>query len=288
MARASKGPVKEDLRSLSGPERAAIFLLSLGEEHGAQLWEMLDEDEVKEVSQLMSNLGTVSSTLVEKLLIEFVSQISSTGSLMGSYESTERLLAALPADRQGRPDHGGNPRSGRPHHVGQARQRERVGARQLSEERIPADRRRGAVQDQVRARRARARRAARGVRARSRAAHAAHGIGAEGHPRQGRADAAHRVHVESRAHRQARRARNDGGDLQQFRPPDRKPLPDRARRAQPRSRRAHQGADVHLRGSRQARSRLGPDAAAPRREGQARASRSRAPPTPCATCSSPT
>ncbi len=92
MARAPKVPVKEDLRTLSGPERAAVFLLSLGEEHGAKLWGMLDEDEVKELSQLMSNLGTVSSSLVEKLLIEFVSQLSSTGSLMGSYESTERLL----------------------------------------------------------------------------------------------------------------------------------------------------------------------------------------------------
>jgi len=93
MARPNKAPVKEDLRALSGPDRAAIFLLSLGEEHGAKLWQMLDEDEIKEVSQLMSNLGTVSSSLVEKLLIEFVSQMSSTGSLMGSYESTERLLA---------------------------------------------------------------------------------------------------------------------------------------------------------------------------------------------------
>jgi flagellar motor switch protein FliG len=93
MARAVKAQVKEDLRSLSGPERAAIFLLSLGEEHGSKLWSMMDEEEIKELSQLMSNLGTVSSGLVEKLLIEFVSQLSSTGSLMGSYESTERLLA---------------------------------------------------------------------------------------------------------------------------------------------------------------------------------------------------
>ncbi len=92
MARANKVPVKEDLRTLSGPERAAVFLLSLGEEHGSKLWAMLDEDEVRELSQLMSNLGTVSSSLVEKLLVEFVSQLSSTGSLMGSYESTERLL----------------------------------------------------------------------------------------------------------------------------------------------------------------------------------------------------
>jgi flagellar motor switch protein FliG len=93
MARAPKPQVKEDLRSLSGAERAAIFLLSLGEENGAKLWSMLDEDEIKELSQTMSNLGTVSANLVEKLLIEFVSQMSSTGSLMGSYESTERLLS---------------------------------------------------------------------------------------------------------------------------------------------------------------------------------------------------
>src|SRR5690242_21551223 len=92
MARALKTQVKEDLRSLTGPEKAAIFLLSLGEEHGQKLWQMMDEDEIKEISQLMSNLGTVSSSVVEKLLVDFVSQMSSTGSLMGSYESTERLL----------------------------------------------------------------------------------------------------------------------------------------------------------------------------------------------------
>ena len=92
MARSAKSQLKEDLRAISGPERAAIFLLSLGEEHGQKLWQMMDEDEIKEVSQLMSNLGTVSSTVVEKLLVDFVSQMSSTGSLMGSYESTERLL----------------------------------------------------------------------------------------------------------------------------------------------------------------------------------------------------
>jgi flagellar motor switch protein FliG len=92
MARPPKPQVKEDLRTLTGPERAAIFLLALGEEDGAKLWHMLDEEEIKELSQLMSNLGTVSASLVEKLMIEFVSQMSSTGSLMGSYESTERLL----------------------------------------------------------------------------------------------------------------------------------------------------------------------------------------------------
>jgi flagellar motor switch protein FliG len=95
MARAVKSGVKEDIRAISGAERTAILMLSLGEDHSAKLWTMLDEDEVKEISQIMSNLGTVSSALVEKLLVEFVSQMSGTGSLMGSYESTERLISRI-------------------------------------------------------------------------------------------------------------------------------------------------------------------------------------------------
>ena len=63
---------------------------------------MMDEDEIKEVSQVMSNLGSVSSSVIEKLLVDFVSQMSGTGSLMGSYESTERLLARIPARGQSR------------------------------------------------------------------------------------------------------------------------------------------------------------------------------------------
>ena len=48
----------------------------------------------------MSNLGTISSALVEKLLVDFVGQLSGTGSLMGSYESTERLLnRMMPQER---------------------------------------------------------------------------------------------------------------------------------------------------------------------------------------------
>ena len=93
MARVPKTAVKEDIRQLTGAERSAVLMLSLGEDHSTKLWQMLDEDEIKEISQVMSNLGTVSSSLVEKLLVEFVSQMSGTGSLMGSYESTERLIA---------------------------------------------------------------------------------------------------------------------------------------------------------------------------------------------------
>ena len=100
MAKVAKPVVKDDVRSLSGAERAAIIMLSLGEENSSKIWSMMDEEEIKEVSQVMSNLGSVASSVIEKLMVDFVSQMSGTGSLMGSYESTERLIARfMPEDK---------------------------------------------------------------------------------------------------------------------------------------------------------------------------------------------
>ncbi|HEY8948030.1 MAG TPA: flagellar motor switch protein FliG [Rhizomicrobium sp.] len=102
MSRAKPTAAKEDIRQLSGAERSAIVMLALGEEHSARLWQMMDEDEVKEISQVMSTLGSISSTLVDKLLVDFVSQMSGTGSLLGSYEATERLIAKfMPEEKVG-------------------------------------------------------------------------------------------------------------------------------------------------------------------------------------------
>jgi flagellar motor switch protein FliG len=92
--------VREDVRALTGPERAAVMILSLGEEHAAKLFSMLDDEEIKELSQTMANLGSVSAAVVERLFLDFADQISATGSLVGSFESTERLLGkVLPKDR---------------------------------------------------------------------------------------------------------------------------------------------------------------------------------------------
>ncbi len=89
-----------DVKQLSGSDKAAIMMLALGEEHSAPLWSRLDEEEIKDISQAMSNLGTVSSEVMEALFVEFAGSISSTGNLIGTYEATERLLLkALPSDK---------------------------------------------------------------------------------------------------------------------------------------------------------------------------------------------
>ncbi|MES2861492.1 MAG: flagellar motor switch protein FliG [Pseudomonadota bacterium] len=89
----------DDAKKLNGPEKAAVILLALGEEH-TRLWQSLDDDEIKEISQAMAALGTVSSQVVEELMVEFVSGMSGSGSVMGSFEQTQRLLASfMPGDR---------------------------------------------------------------------------------------------------------------------------------------------------------------------------------------------
>src|SRR5580658_1916940 len=94
-----KGKSIVDASRLSGPEKAAVVLLSLGEDHGT-IWRALDEDEIKEVSQAMASLGTVSSNAVEELLVEFVSGMSGAGAIMGSFEQTQKLLNAfLPSEK---------------------------------------------------------------------------------------------------------------------------------------------------------------------------------------------
>jgi flagellar motor switch protein FliG len=91
---------REKSPPLSGPKRAAILMLALGEKYGGKVWSLLDDDEVRELSMVMSTLGTVEADVVEDLLLEFVSRMSASGALMGTFDGTERLLQLyLPAER---------------------------------------------------------------------------------------------------------------------------------------------------------------------------------------------
>ena len=87
--------VREDYRSMSGPEKAALLLMSVGEDNALRLFELMDEEEIKELSQIMAGLGNVSSQIVEKLFMDFADKLTSTGSVVGNYDSTERLLLKI-------------------------------------------------------------------------------------------------------------------------------------------------------------------------------------------------
>lgn len=89
-----------DYRTLTGPQKAAAFMLAVGREHSTRLFERMDDEEIRELSHAMSTLGSLNAGVVERLFVEFADQLSTAGGLVGSYDSTERLLmGALPDDR---------------------------------------------------------------------------------------------------------------------------------------------------------------------------------------------
>jgi flagellar motor switch protein FliG len=92
--------VKDDIHELTGPQRAAALMLALGESHVAKLFQLMEDQEIRTISQHMAQLGKVSSSMIETLFVDFASQLSSAGALIGTFESTERLLSkALDRDR---------------------------------------------------------------------------------------------------------------------------------------------------------------------------------------------
>ncbi len=77
-----------------------MLMLALGEQYGAKVWQLLDDEEIRELSIVMSTLGTVEAEAVESLMIEFVGRLSASGALLGNSDAAERLLVQyLPADR---------------------------------------------------------------------------------------------------------------------------------------------------------------------------------------------
>jgi len=93
-------PRLTESRGLTGPQKASILMLALGEELAAKILAMMHEDEIKELSSAMAQLGTVRADVVEKLCYEFAESMGNTGNLVGSFESTERLLMrCLPRER---------------------------------------------------------------------------------------------------------------------------------------------------------------------------------------------
>ncbi len=87
-------------KTLNGAQKSAVFMLALGEEQCGRLFGMMHEDEVREISQAMAQLGAVDADVVERLCAEFTDALGTGGSLIGGFDNTERLLLrTLPRER---------------------------------------------------------------------------------------------------------------------------------------------------------------------------------------------
>ncbi len=92
--------IRNEVSALTGPEKVAVMLLTLGEDQAGPLLERMDDSEVRIITRSMSTLGSITGEVLEELITTFTSQFSQGGSVIGSADSTERMLRSfLPADR---------------------------------------------------------------------------------------------------------------------------------------------------------------------------------------------
>ena len=92
--------IRHAVDDLTGPEKVAVMLLTLGEDQAGPLLERMEDSEVRIITRSMATLGSITGEVLEELIRRFTEQFSQGGSVIGSADSTERMLRSfLPADR---------------------------------------------------------------------------------------------------------------------------------------------------------------------------------------------
>lgn len=87
-------------KRMTGPEKAAILFLCIGERRGSDLMQKLDEEEIQKITRAMARLGVIDGPVVQQVMTEFTESIYSGGSIVGSFSVAEKLLRNfLPGDQ---------------------------------------------------------------------------------------------------------------------------------------------------------------------------------------------
>lgn len=90
----------KDLPKLTGPQQVAIVLLSVSDDSAAKVFALMNEDEIRDVSHAMSNLGAISQDVVDKIVEDFNQEMLGNSVFLGNLYTTEKLLEkVLDGDR---------------------------------------------------------------------------------------------------------------------------------------------------------------------------------------------
>ena len=94
---------EESLEGVSGPERAAIFMMSLGEKNAAEVLKHMAPRDVQKLGQVMASLSNVSNEKVESVVGKFVESANAQSSVgVDSDEYIKNMLTnALGEDKAG-------------------------------------------------------------------------------------------------------------------------------------------------------------------------------------------
>src|SRR5437870_2043108 len=87
----------QDAASLGKREKAAILILSMGAEAAGQIFRGLREEEVEELTALITKAATIPERVRQEVLTDFISQLRSgeMGSASGAFAVRNLLSKAL-------------------------------------------------------------------------------------------------------------------------------------------------------------------------------------------------
>ncbi|MGB6944432.1 MAG: flagellar motor switch protein FliG [Bryobacteraceae bacterium] len=77
---------------ISGPQKAAILLVALGDKIGGEVMKQLNDDEAKAVSKAIAKLDKVTPSQTESVLEEFC-QLTRQGGAQGGFDYAKRVLS---------------------------------------------------------------------------------------------------------------------------------------------------------------------------------------------------
>ncbi|EHL99818.1 FliG domain protein [Acetobacteraceae bacterium AT-5844] len=93
-ARRAIRPVENGIKADSLSDVAVLFM-TLDEDRIQSMFGRLEEQEIRHVSRAMANLGKVDIDTVERVIMRFRTEVGRTGTIIGTAETTERLLKRL-------------------------------------------------------------------------------------------------------------------------------------------------------------------------------------------------
>ncbi|MEL6921065.1 MAG: FliG C-terminal domain-containing protein [Pseudomonadota bacterium] len=89
--------------TLSGPEKAAILILCMGEERGSALMQRLDEADIHTITRAISGIGAIHAEVAEQVMADFIetaamirpSTMETAKSLLASFLPQEKVEAIM-------------------------------------------------------------------------------------------------------------------------------------------------------------------------------------------------
>ncbi|OGR04508.1 MAG: flagellar motor switch protein FliG [Deltaproteobacteria bacterium RIFOXYA12_FULL_61_11] len=85
-------------QQLTGPDKAAILVMILGEEVAGSLFQFLDDREIKKINQAIAKMGSIPNDQINNIVSEFHSLIDTSSGLLADTEYLKRVIQRTMSD----------------------------------------------------------------------------------------------------------------------------------------------------------------------------------------------